>query len=120
MKRVSRAKSLTILVALIAAIAGSIAGVVISSAGPPRADRAAEDDAPPPSLLNDGQPVSPAQVTLARQQAMRIPTGFAASWTRRSIPRLPRTTGGWSWPVLTKAGCGSAWRAGARDAAWPR
>src|SRR5215472_11224026 len=88
MKRGSRAKSVTILVVLIAAIAGGIAAVVTSSAAPPRAagrvaDRAAdggEADDSPPLDLNDGQPVSQAQVTLARQQALSIPTGDRAPW----------------------------------------
>src|SRR5215470_3312766 len=79
MKRVSRTKALTILVALTAAIAGSTAAVVTWPAPQPRADRGDAADAPPVDL-NNGQPTSPAQVTLARQQAMRIPIGDRAPW----------------------------------------
>jgi len=80
MKRVSRAKSLTIVVALTAMIAGGTAAVVTSSAAPPRAaDRGEVADAPPVNL-DDGQPVSAAQVTQAQQQAMSIPVGYRAPW----------------------------------------
>src|SRR5689334_9154338 len=80
MKRGSRAKSLTILVALVAVIAGGTVTVVTLSAAPPRAADRGEADDSPPLDLNDGQPVSQAQVTLARQQALRIPTGDRAPW----------------------------------------
>jgi photosystem II stability/assembly factor-like uncharacterized protein len=80
MKPVSRAKTLTILVALTAAIGGGTAAVVIASTATPRADGGAGDDVPPPPNPIGGLPGSPGQVALARQQAMSIPVGDRTPW----------------------------------------
>jgi photosystem II stability/assembly factor-like uncharacterized protein len=85
-KRISRAKGLTILLALTAAAAGSAAAVVPSAIAPPKAapltgDLGDEADTPPPpSDLKDGHPASLAQVAQARQQAADVPVGDRASW----------------------------------------
>jgi photosystem II stability/assembly factor-like uncharacterized protein len=79
MKRVSRPKILIILVALAVAIGGGTAALMNSAAAPPRADAGEAADAPPLNLDN-GQPVSAAQVTLAQRQATRIPIGDHAPW----------------------------------------
>ena len=85
MKRISRVKGLTILVALTGVLAGSVAALAPAGAGPagaapPNADAHEESDAPPPSDLKDGHPASLAQVAQARQQAASVPVGDLTSW----------------------------------------
>ncbi|HEX6518729.1 MAG TPA: hypothetical protein VF070_01760 [Streptosporangiaceae bacterium] len=80
MKRISRAKSLTILLALTGALAGGVVAFAPSGSVPRNADAGAETDAPPPPDLKDGHPASLAQVAQARQQAANVPVGDLTSW----------------------------------------
>jgi photosystem II stability/assembly factor-like uncharacterized protein len=96
MLRISRARVLTILLVLTAAVLATVAAIVVPSASPRHtaagqsrhAAAAAgqpgtedDNDSPPPLDLRQlGQLTNSAQLSQARQQATNIPVGDSASW----------------------------------------